>query len=88
LLPHITYIAVLERRFGVNDVRNVTGVYVWTASKLRECVESLNITHDYFWPVNYVLPTVSLLVFFPAVRVLLFIVKLNNTSYHPTTRFI
>jgi hypothetical protein len=84
----IKYIlALLLQRSGVNDVRKVIGVYVWTPSKLREYMESLNITHDYFWSVNYVLPTVSLLVFFPAVRVLLFIVNLN-VYYQQTTRSI
>ena len=66
----------------VNDVRNVVGVYVWTASKLCEYVESLNIKHDCFCS------TVSLLVFFPAVRALLFVVNLNNIYYQQTSRFI
>jgi len=48
------YVALLLQRSVVNVVRKVIGVYVWTRSKLLEYVESLNITHDYFWSVNYV----------------------------------
>ena len=88
LLHQITYIALLLQWSGVNDVRKVIGVNVWTPSKLHEYVESLHITNDYFWSVNYVLPTVSLLVFFPVVMVLLFIVSLNIIYCLQTTCFI
>jgi hypothetical protein len=78
LLRQIKYIAPSLQRSGVNDVRKGIGVYVWIPSKLHEYVESLHITHDNFCSVNYVSPTVSLMVFFPAILVLLFIVNLNN----------
>ena len=88
ILHQINYMALLLQRSGANDVRKVIGVYVWTPSILHECVEPLHIKHNYFLSVNYVLPTVSLLVFFPAIRVLLFIVNLNNNYCLQTTRFI
>ena len=50
-------------------------------------MESLNITHDYSWSVNYVLSALSLLEFFPAVRVLLYFANLR-IYYQKTTRFI
>jgi hypothetical protein len=40
---------------SVNDIRKVTGVYIWTASKLGEYMECLNVTHDKYWVVWYVL---------------------------------